>query len=108
MGLGLAICRAIVTAHGGSIQAAPRSGGGTVVRFTLPRRDPPAVEPDAERETTAAQGSSGAPTSQLSPETVASDSGAAQPLPPGADGVTEHTPGESSPSSSALRPGETV
>ncbi len=35
-GLGLAICRAIVTAHGGAISAAPRPGGGTRFAFTLP------------------------------------------------------------------------
>jgi len=35
-GLGLAIARNLVTAHGGEIWAAPRSGGGTVVSFTLP------------------------------------------------------------------------
>jgi len=35
-GLGLAICRAIVEAHGGRIWAANMEGGGAVVRFTLP------------------------------------------------------------------------
>jgi two-component system sensor histidine kinase KdpD len=35
-GLGLTICRAIVTAHGGRIWLENRAGGGTVVRFTLP------------------------------------------------------------------------
>jgi two-component system sensor histidine kinase KdpD len=35
-GLGLAICRGIVTAHGGRIWAEPRPEGGTTVRFVLP------------------------------------------------------------------------
>ena len=36
VGLGLGICKAIVEAHGGSIVAANRSGGGARVSFTLP------------------------------------------------------------------------
>jgi two-component system sensor histidine kinase KdpD len=35
-GLGLAICRAIVAAHGGRIWIEGRSGGGMVARFMLP------------------------------------------------------------------------
>jgi two-component system sensor histidine kinase KdpD len=35
-GLGLAICRAIVQAHGGSIEAKRRAGGGTRFELTLP------------------------------------------------------------------------
>lgn len=35
MGVGLAICRSIVLAHGGRIWLEPRPGGGATVRFTL-------------------------------------------------------------------------
>jgi two-component system sensor histidine kinase KdpD len=35
-GLGLTICRAILTAHGGRIWLENRPGGGAIVRFTLP------------------------------------------------------------------------
>lgn len=52
-GLGLAITRGIVVAHGGSIEAHNRSGGGGVFRLTLPLEgSPPALvgEPaDAEQ-----------------------------------------------------------
>jgi two-component system sensor histidine kinase KdpD len=36
VGLGLAICRAIVNAHGGRIWAENKTGGGAIFRFTLP------------------------------------------------------------------------
>jgi two-component system, OmpR family, sensor histidine kinase KdpD len=39
-GLGLAICRAIVGAHGGEIQAGERPGGGARFQFTLPTKEP--------------------------------------------------------------------
>jgi two-component system sensor histidine kinase KdpD len=35
-GLGLAICRAIIVAHGGTIAASQRPGGGARFVFTLP------------------------------------------------------------------------
>ncbi len=49
-GLGLAICRGIVQAHGGRIWAENRPGGGVAVRFTLPVKEappPPAEDSDA-------------------------------------------------------------
>ena len=41
MGLGLAICRGIVQAHGGRIWAEHRAGGGTLLKFTIPQEVPP-------------------------------------------------------------------
>jgi two-component system sensor histidine kinase KdpD len=46
IGLGLAICRAIVQAHGGEISASNPREGGAEVRFTLPLGTPPLVEPE--------------------------------------------------------------
>jgi len=43
-GLGLAICKAIVEAHGGRIRAENRPEGGACVTFTLPVGNPPIVE----------------------------------------------------------------
>jgi len=43
VGLGLAICRAIVGAHGGAIHAAGAPGGGAAFVFTLPLGTPPAM-----------------------------------------------------------------
>ena len=43
VGLGLAICRAIVEAHGGRIAAGRASEGGAAVSFSLPRGVPPAL-----------------------------------------------------------------
>jgi signal transduction histidine kinase len=36
MGMGLAICRTIVQAHGGDIRVENNPRGGAIVRFTLP------------------------------------------------------------------------
>jgi len=40
-GLGLSICNAIVRAHGGSIEARNRAGGGATIRFTIPSDESP-------------------------------------------------------------------
>jgi len=45
IGLGLTICRGVVTAHGGRIWAENRPGGGAVFRFTLPLEGPPPAVP---------------------------------------------------------------
>jgi len=48
VGLGLAICRAIVESHQGKIVAAHRPGGGARFTFTLPLGQPPAAAVEAE------------------------------------------------------------
>jgi len=46
MGLGLAICRAIVRLHGGRAWAERIAGGGIAFRFTLPLEPAPAMPPE--------------------------------------------------------------
>ena len=41
VGLGLAICRAIMQAHGGTIRGETRTSGGASFMLTLPRGEPP-------------------------------------------------------------------
>lgn len=54
VGLGLAICRAIVAAHDGTIRAENRMGGGVRFIFSLPRGTPPTVSIEhGEQEPTA-------------------------------------------------------
>ena len=47
VGLGLAICRAIIEAHKGTIRAAASPGGGACIVFSLPLGTPPAM-PDMD------------------------------------------------------------
>jgi signal transduction histidine kinase len=57
-GLGLALCREIVDAHGGRLSLHPREGGGLAMRFWLPSsdRDPERVpHPPLTRSATPAQ-----------------------------------------------------
>jgi two-component system sensor histidine kinase KdpD len=49
-GLGLALCRAIVRAHGGTIVVDARPQGGAVFRVTIPRETAPEVRLDDERD----------------------------------------------------------
>jgi two-component system, OmpR family, sensor histidine kinase KdpD len=48
VGLGLAICRAIVESHQGRIIATNRPGGGALFTFTLPLGHPPAAAEETE------------------------------------------------------------
>jgi len=49
VGLGLSICRGIIMAHGGTISAENRTGGGALFRIALPVLEaPPPVEPEGE------------------------------------------------------------
>jgi two-component system, OmpR family, sensor histidine kinase KdpD len=48
VGLGLAICRAIIESHGGRIVGRNRAGGGATFAFTLPLGHPPPAELEAE------------------------------------------------------------
>ena len=47
VGLGLAICRAIVEFHGGTIRVENEPSGGARFTFTLPKGEPPRVEEEA-------------------------------------------------------------
>lgn len=54
VGLGLAICRTIVSAHGGEIWATNRIGGGTIVSIRIPRANPEGSVLDRQRRDTEA------------------------------------------------------
>ena len=51
MGVGLAICRAVIEAHGGQITASNPAEGGACVTFTLPRGTPPSVDLETDAVT---------------------------------------------------------
>jgi two-component system sensor histidine kinase KdpD len=46
VGLGLAICKAVIEAHRGQISAGNAAGGGAEFTVTLPRRPPPHSLPE--------------------------------------------------------------
>jgi two-component system sensor histidine kinase KdpD len=46
VGLGLAICRAVMQAHGGTIRAEERPGGGSAFHLALPLDGPPPAPPE--------------------------------------------------------------
>lgn len=48
VGLGLAICRAIIDAHGGSIEGATNADGGASFVITLPAGVPPSIELESQ------------------------------------------------------------
>lgn len=48
VGLGLAICRAIIQAHDGTISAVNKPEGGATITFTLPRGNPPIIQEERD------------------------------------------------------------
>ena len=60
VGLGLALARAIVEAHSGTLTAEPAPGGGACFRITLPRREAPPAPDEASLPDLTATGAPGA------------------------------------------------
>jgi two-component system, OmpR family, sensor histidine kinase KdpD len=60
VGLGLALVRAIVQVHRGSLVAEPAPGGGACFRIALPRREPPEIPEESPVPDPAAVDSDGA------------------------------------------------
>lgn len=52
VGIGLSICKALVEAHHGKIEALPREGGGTTVKVVIPSRNPEENSQGAINEST--------------------------------------------------------
>jgi two-component system sensor histidine kinase KdpD len=67
VGLGLTICRGIVSAHGGRIWVEDRPGGGAIFRFTLPLERTAVREPAKIEEAAAPVGGTGTPATQSGP-----------------------------------------
>jgi len=107
LGLGLAIARGIVEAHGGKVWAGSAQGGGTVFHFSLPTCGPAAgsAAPGAEEDPAEAEAASPRfvdlhpRDTGLAPERAVGEDGRgswrAQPFAPGAaDGARQPTPAE--------------
>jgi two-component system sensor histidine kinase KdpD len=62
VGLGLAICKAIVEAHGGTIEVRNGESGGAEFTFTLPLGTSPALDADVDGPATTAEGAAAAAT----------------------------------------------
>ncbi|MGI9603564.1 MAG: ATP-binding protein [Acidimicrobiales bacterium] len=47
--MGLSVARDLIEAHGGTIRADDRDGGGAIFSVTLPRFDAPSREPSGDK-----------------------------------------------------------
>jgi two-component system sensor histidine kinase KdpD len=76
VGLGLAICRAIVESHGGKIVAANRPGGGANFTLMLPLGNPPVVAADPDTDAALNADVVAAPAGDAADVVTAADAGA--------------------------------